>query len=428
MNTSKTYEQLLKENEELLWQLEEATDTINAIRSGQVDALVVKDSTGEHQLFTLKTADQSYRVFIEKMNEGAVTLNRDGIILYCNSMFASMINMPLSKVVGMYFETFIHEGFKETYKNLFEKGWFEDNKSELCLNREGQEVPCQLSVTTLQLDEGPSLSIIVTDLSFQKEIQQLLKQNNERLEEINSELEASNHDLQQFASVASHDLQEPLRKILIFSTMLRNQHIDELSGDSLNYLEKIISSSQRMRTMINDILSYSRLSTNVNHFSLTSLREVVNEVIEDYEILINEKNATVIINELPEIEVNRGQIKQVFQNLISNSIKFSKAGQPPVIRITGKIVHNPDHTPVSGSNGKFCSLTISDNGIGFDDVYNERIFFLFERLNTKDKYEGSGIGLSITKKIIDKHNGTISAKSREGEGASFTITLPVFQQ
>ncbi|KAA6432750.1 PAS domain-containing protein [Dyadobacter flavalbus] len=428
MNTSKTYEQLLKENEELLWQLEEATDTINAIRSGQVDALVVKDPDGEHQLFTLKTADQSYRVFIEKMNEGAVTLNRDGIILYCNSMFASMIHMPLSKVVGMYFESFIHSDFKDIYKDLFEKGWLEDNKSELCLDRGGDQVPCQLSVTTLQLDEGPSLSIIVTDLSFQKEIQQLLKQNNQRLEEINSELETSNHDLQQFASVASHDLQEPLRKILIFSTMLRNRHMDELSGDSLNYLDKIISSSQRMRTMINDILSYSRLSTNVSYFSLTNLKEVVNEVIEDYEILINEKNATVIINELPEIEVNRGQIKQVFQNLISNSIKFSKAGQPPVIRISGEVVHNPEQLPSSENNGKFCSVTISDNGIGFDDAYNERIFFLFERLNTKDKYEGSGIGLSITKKIIDKHNGTISAKSREGEGASFIITLPVSQQ
>jgi PAS domain S-box-containing protein len=421
MNTSKTYEQLLKENEELLWQLEEATDTINAIRSGQVDALVVKDPDGEHQLFTLKTADQTYRVFIEKMNEGAVTLNRDGIILYCNSMFASMINMPLSKVVGMYFEAFIDADSRETYKNLFKKGWLEDNKSELCLARAGQQVPCQLSVTILQLDEGPSLSIIVTDLTYQKEIQQLLKENNKRLEEINIELETSNHDLQQFASVASHDLQEPLRKILIFSTLLRNKHMDDFSGDSQNYLDKIVSSSQRMRTMITDILSYSRLSTNVSHFSLTSLTEVVNEVLEDYEILINEKKATIIIKELPEIEVNRGQIKQVFQNLISNSIKFSKAGLPPVIQISCEIVQHE-------SNNKYCSVTISDNGIGFNDIYNEKIFSLFERLNTKDKYEGSGIGLSITKKIIDKHNGTITAKSKEGEGASFIITLPFSQQ
>lgn len=426
MNTSKTYEQLLKENEELQWQLEEATDTINAIRSGQVDALVVKDSDGEHQLYTLKTADQSYRVFIEKMNEGAVTLNQDGIILYCNSMFASMINLPLSRVVGMYFDAFIPADFKEAYHNLFKKGWIEDNKSELCLDREGKQVPCQLSVTTLQLDEGPSLSIIVTDLTFQKEIQELLKQNNKRLEEINYELETSNHDLQQFASVASHDLQEPLRKILIFSTMLRNKHIDELSGDSLNYLDKIVSSSQRMRTMISDILSYSRLSTNLNNYAPTSLTDVVNEVIEDYEILINEKNATVILDELPEIEVNRGQIKQVFQNLISNSIKFSKASLPPVIRITCEIVEKC--ADMSGISEKQCAVTISDNGIGFNDIYNEKIFSLFERLNTKDKYEGSGIGLSITKKIVDKHNGTISAKSQEGEGASFVITLPFSQK
>ena len=427
MNTQKTYEELVRENNELHLQLEEATETIHAIRTGQVDALVVKSPDGEHQLFTLKTADQTYRVFIEKMNEGAVTLNHQGLILYCNSMFASMINMPLSKVVGLHFGDFVPDSFKEIYLDLFNNGWKEDSKTDLCIRRDDGIVPCQLSVTLLQLDEGPALSVILTDLSFQKEIQQLLKMNNLRLEEINAELETSNHDLQQFASIASHDLQEPLRKIMIFSTMLRTKLAEELSEENISYLDKIIASSQRMRVMTTDILSYSRLSTNLNNSTLTSLNEVVEEVLDDYEILILEKGARIIVDELPDIEVNRGQIKQVFQNLISNSIKFSKPGENPVIRISGGIHAQANGAAEDHSAPATCFITVMDNGIGFDELYKEKIFSLFERLNTKDKYEGSGIGLAITKKIIDKHNGSISVSSKEGEGATFELTLPVSQ-
>ncbi|MEO6287550.1 MAG: ATP-binding protein [Dyadobacter sp.] len=417
----KTYDQLLKENESLQEQLEEATETIHAIRTGQVDAIVVRAPGGRNQLYTLKTADQTYRVFIEKMNEGAVTLNEDGVILYCNSMFASMVNMPLSKVVGQRFDYFIPDIFKEIYVDLFENGWVEDGKTELSIVSGDRLVPCQLSVTTLQLDEGTSLSLILTDLTFQKEVQQLLKLNNERLEEINSELEISNHDLQQFASIASHDLQEPLRKILIFATMLRNHHLSDFSVEGLSHLDKIIGSSKRMRTMTSDILTYSRLSTHINNYTLTNLSEVVGEVLEDYEILIQEKKANIIIGELPQIEVNRGQIKQVFQNLISNSIKFAKKDKAPEIKISSEFV------PVADGETDAYLITVLDNGIGFDTSYTDRIFSLFERLNTKDKYEGSGIGLAITKKIIDKHNGSISARSEEGKGSSFIISLPARQ-
>ncbi|CAG5074702.1 Adaptive-response sensory-kinase SasA [Dyadobacter sp. CECT 9623] len=426
MGTEKSYEELVRENQELTMRLEEATDTITAIRTGQVDALVVNDGEQGLQLYTLKTADQTYRVFIEKMNEGAVTLNEVGVILYSNSMFATMVNEPLSKVVGSSFENFLPESAMQLYRQLFTNGWKEDTKMELPIRRNDKLVPCQVSVTMLQLDEGPSLSIIVTDLTFQKNVQYLLKENNRRLEEINGELEASNYDLQQFASVASHDLQEPLRKILIFSTMLKNNHQIELPEESQKHLEKIITASQRMRTMIADILDYSRLSTHAGNFELISLKDVVEEVLEDYEILLSEKKVQVRIDNFPKIEANRPQIKQVFQNLISNSIKFSKEDEPPVIEITCEAVNEleRDNEP----DKAICKIAISDNGIGFDKQYQERIFSLFERLNTKEKYEGSGIGLAITKKILDKHNGSISAESREGHGARFIISLPIHQE
>ncbi|NIJ54421.1 sensor histidine kinase [Dyadobacter arcticus] len=426
MNTVKTYEELIRENEELSLRLEEATETITAIRTGQVDALVVNDESLGHQLYTLKTADQTYRVFIEKMNEGAVTLNEHGVILYSNSMFASMLEIPLSKVVGSTFKSFIPAEYQELFQVLFQNGWVQDTKMELAVRKRDGLVPCQLSVTTLQLDEGRSLSVIITDLTSQKDIENQLKANNKRLEEINSELEASNYDLQQFASVASHDLQEPLRKILIFSNMLKSRHDEDFPAESRIQLEKIVSASLRMRAMISDILNYSRLSTHFDNFEQVNLREVVMEILEDYEILLAEKKVEVAIGDLPEIQANRAQIKQVFQNLISNSIKFSKSDQTPLIEI------NPQPSTQQATPGSdedpTCTILISDNGIGFDAAYQERIFSLFERLNTKDKYEGSGIGLAITKKIVDKHNGTIFADSVLGEGARFTIKLPMKQQ
>ncbi|MCE7040984.1 ATP-binding protein [Dyadobacter sp. CY312] len=420
MEAGKTYEQLVEENRNLLAQLEEATETITAIRTGQVDALVVNGADG-HQLYTLKTADQTYRVFIEKMNQGAVTLNQEGIILYCNSQFAAMVNLPLNKVIGLAFVSFIADDFIDNYQQTFTKGWEKDCKTEVSIVSSNRHIPFQLSVTTLYLDEGVSMSVILTDLTFHKEMEQLLTLNNRKLAEMNAELQNSNNDLQQFASVASHDLQEPLRKILIFATMLRDKHGSEITGDGAMFLDKIISSSNRMKTMIFDILSYSRLATNDEGFVASSLGDIINEVIEDYEIVINEKRAQVIVGEMPLIEVNRGQIRQVFQNLISNALKFAKATVAPVIHISSSVGVNEDEK-------EYCTITFTDNGIGFNDLYGDKIFSLFQRLNTKDKYEGSGIGLAITRKIIDKHQGSIKANSKEGHGAEFVITLPTKHQ
>jgi PAS domain S-box-containing protein len=422
MKPAKTYEQLIRENEALLIQLEEANETIHAIRTGQVDALVVQGKDG-HELYSLKTADQTYRVLIETMNEGAVTLNEEGLILYCNSKFASMVGMPLSKVIALSFDTFIPAEYKEHYNSFFSEGWTEDRKIELCIQSNNREVPCLLSITTLELDGGTSMSVIVTDLTVQKATQRLLKSNNERLEEMNTALEVSNHDLQQFASVASHDLQEPLRKIQMFSELLKDKHMDELPEDSVRYLEKIIDSSNRMRTMIIDILSYSRLSTHSDSYVLTDLNALVQEVLKDFELRIQEKNARILIDPLPEVEVNPGQIRQVFQNLISNALKFSRAGQAPVIDIKRGVFSDP----ANPEDEPMCSIQITDNGIGFDEQYVEKIFSLFQRLNTKDIYEGSGIGLAVTKRIIDKHNGRIRAQSKEGMGSTFIISLPLRQ-
>src|SRR6187402_39167 len=177
--TQPTYDNLVSEINELRYQLEEANDTIDAIRTGKVDALIVSNEEG-NQLYTLKTADQTYRMFIEKMNEGAVTLNKEGIILYSNTRFAEMIEMPLEKVIGLKFDTFIATGAKESFDRTIANGWEKECKEEIALTHTTNEVtPCLLSCNTLELDEGMALSLILTDLTIQKETERQLKVNNE---------------------------------------------------------------------------------------------------------------------------------------------------------------------------------------------------------------------------------------------------------
>ncbi len=196
VDTTTQLEKLRKENAELRWQLEEANDTIEAIRTGQVDALILKDETGS-QLFTLKSADQTYRVFIEKMREGAVTLNKDGLVLYCNSSFAAMVQRPLSEVISESFNTFLAEESLASFDSLFEKSWKSENKAEICLvNKERKEIPAIVSFTAIEIDGDTALSIIITDLSHQKETEKQLKLKNEELLLAHSALEQLNNELE----------------------------------------------------------------------------------------------------------------------------------------------------------------------------------------------------------------------------------------
>jgi signal transduction histidine kinase len=424
-STYKSIEDLQKELEELRLQLDEANDTIEAIRTGQIDAFVVQNN-GEHQLYTLKTADHTYRVFIEKMSEGAVTLNPAGLILYCNSRFAAMVNLPLSQVIGVAFEEFVGDDYKAFYRQLFDNCWKEDCKGEVIITSGNKHTPVQLSLATMELNEGISVSIIITDLSLQKATQLQLQKNNQELEDVNKAIELSNHDLQQFASVASHDLQEPVRKIQIFSNMMKKRE-HELSPDLKNYLNKIIHSSARMKTLILDILNYSRLSANNTIIECIDLKELMLDILEDFELIIQEKNAEINIGDLPCIDVNKGQIRQVFQNIINNALKFTKPNTKPLIKIDGKTIKEKSFNADEEPEGHYCLICIKDNGIGFDEKYGKTIFELFERLHSKDKFEGTGIGLAIAKKIIEKHDGLIKAQSTEGEGSEFRIILPVSQ-
>lgn len=407
-------------------ELAEANDTLEAIRTGQVDALVVNDNSG-HALFTLKSADRPYRLFIEQMTEGAVTLNHDGLIVYCNSQFARLVQQPLTKVMGNYFTDFIDKDDLTFFRRFLLKGWTDNVKAEMRLNSPLRRIDVQLSSNVLVMDGDTSLSVIVTDLTQQKEIERELKAKNDQLVELNDALIASNHDLQQFASVASHDLQEPLRKIQVFTKLLKETASPQLSNVSRSYVDKVFNASQRMKALVVDILTYSKLSAKDIFTDKVDLKEIITEIIEDFDLRIAEKNARVDVAELCVVEGNKGQLRQVFHNLISNALKFVSPDRQPVINIRMKVV-DPDELGMPIDNfSRYCLFSVSDNGIGFEETYTSSIFNLFETLNPKATYEGSGIGLAIAKKIVEKHHGLILAKSTIGEGSEFSVILPLKQ-
>jgi PAS domain S-box-containing protein len=427
METVKSSIDLVKEIEQLRLQLEEANDTIEAIRTGQIDGIVVKGKHGP-ELYTLKSADQSYRVFIEKMTEGAVTLDKNKTILYSNTRFANIVNMPLSQVIGLSFSAFVEPQCQEIFDACFEKGFTQDWKEELVLSGRDRSTPCQLSFTSLEINDAVSLSILITDLTNLKENQEQLRLKNEELQETNRALELSNIDLQQFAYVASHDLQEPLRKIQTFTYLIKEQHQQELTPRLQQYLDKILSSANRMKALIVDILKYSQIASVDLKFEPMDLQQIISDLLEDFELAISQKKASITFKGLPTIEGIAAEIRQVFHNLISNALKFSKPQEAPHINITARRIKEKAFDSISDRHGSYYEISVKDNGIGFNQEYSKQIFTLFQRLNSWDKYEGTGIGLAITKKIIDRHDGLIRAQSTEGSGAEFIMILPVTQK
>ncbi|MEP7110777.1 MAG: PAS domain-containing protein, partial [Ferruginibacter sp.] len=271
-----------------------------------------------------------------------------------------------------------------------------------------------------------------TDIHDQKLFAEVLeKQVEERTKSLqisNAQLEQSNKNLEQFAYIASHDLQEPLRKIQIFSSMLID-HFTDIPDKAKELISKINSSSQRMTILIKDVLNFSKLSLSEFTFEKTDLNVILNEMISEFDLLTSQKKAVIHIEQLPVIEANQLQMKQLFYNLISNALKFSSAGKDPVLKISWKMLSPADVKEHSKLNPElpYLELVFKDNGIGFDQQFAEKVFLIFQRLHSRQLYVGTGIGLALCQNIAINHQGEIYAEAIENEGATFHILLPVVQ-
>jgi signal transduction histidine kinase len=246
------------------------------------------------------------------------------------------------------------------------------------------------------------------------------------VEEHARELARSNSELEQFSSVASHDLQEPLRKIRMFGDRLRTGLGDDLPHESALDLARVQNAAERMQRLINDLLDFSRVTHRGKQFEPVDLGKVTEQVLADLEVRVAELDAHVEVGDLPVIEADETQMRQLLQNLVSNALKFHRQGEPPLVRIRGDVISaRAPRFAGEAIAGDCCIITVEDNGIGFDEKYAERVFTAFERLHSRSSYEGTGIGLSIARKIVWRHGGDITAKSAPDEGATFTVTLPL---
>ena len=405
--------------------LREATESMEAINSGDIDALVSVDKK-VLKVYTENAADKLYRILIEKMHEGAVTLNEKGIILYCNSYFATLVNLPLQKVIGTAFKKFITDSCQVPFDALLTKGWRSNSQNEIdIVGKDGKNVPVMMTLNKLSMDNNSVLSIILTNLAVQNRNQLELKHRTRQLEEINVELENANRDLTTFTYIASHDLQEPLRKIQNFAGMIVADNEVNLPDKGKEYFQKMIDAARRMQALIEDLLTYARTKSADRKFIKTDLKSIVNEVRRDYEEEIEKKGATIEANDLGDASIIPVQFHQLMHNLVLNSLKFSKPNSAPNIIITSEIalgskLNNTKLAPKTN----YCHITISDNGIGFEPQYNERIFEVFQRLHGREEYKGTGMGLAICKRIVENHNGIMTATGKLNAGARFDIYLP----
>lgn len=263
-----------------------------------------------------------------------------------------------------------------------------------------------------------------SEINERKASEEKVNELNHKLLQNIERLESANKELDRFAFMASHDLQEPLRKIITFSDRLSSKYTGKLDEEADMYINRIQSAAERMRALIKDILALSKIVADKNSFIETNLNTLINEVISEMDMGIKEKDAKILVEKLPSLVINPVLMRSLFQNLISNSLKYSKKNIKPIIRISSEISFEKSKNE-KNIKEKYCRIHVTDNGIGFDQKDSEQIFSIFKRLHFNNEFEGTGIGLAICKKITEQHNGFISARSKVDEGSTFIVSLPV---
>jgi signal transduction histidine kinase len=414
----------------------------NEVHRSDIKILLVDDR--EDNLFSIETILEKDNYTIVKANSGKEALK---VLLHHQDFSLILMDVQMPELNGFETATIIYE--RDKLKNIpiifitafsydedfifkgYETGGvdyiYKPINPELLRMKVSVFVDLYRKNQQLLLHEK---KLLAANKSLQKEIEdrkaseQKIKLLNEKLVENNAHLKSINEELDRFAYAASHDLQEPLRKIMVFSDkILMKGKVDD---ETEKYFKKIIGSSRRMQQLINDLLSFSRHSMNISDFKKTDLNILAKESIAELEVEIEKNNAKIEIDNLPVIWAVPSLMRQLFYNLVSNALKFRKKTVEPWVRIQAKKFNGAENNiPLKIRNGSdYYKIIISDNGIGFDPKYSDEIFMVFKRLHSYHEFEGSGVGLSICKKIVEKHNGFITAQSAIDKGSEFIVVLP----
>jgi len=400
MRDNNTYQELNEQVTELKAQLAEAHELINAIHKGEIDAFVVNNE-GRHELYTLKSADKTYRLFIEKMNEGAITLNQQNIVLYSNTAFANLLNIPLENVIGSYFEDLVPGEFRIPVNHLINNAWkLQESKAEIVLPGHNKAVPVMLSLNALETDGGMAMSIIAADLSLQKEA---------------LEQKAAMEKKDEFISIASHELKTPVTSIKGYVQLL--QHNFQQDGNDLaaNLLGRVDAQINKLSTLISDLLDVKKIENGQLHYNenLFDFNELVAEVIEETSQILKKHTLLQKLGESKMVKGDRNKIGQVIINFIDNAGKYSP--------IDSEILINTDIV------GNSIKLSVKDHGIGIPANQQGKVFDRFFRVSgeKEDTYSGLGLGLYISSEFIKRHKGTIGVESEIGDGSTFYFTIPI---
>ncbi len=387
----------------------------------------------------LQESEKQYKMLTDTLPLMMFAINQKGVVVYANKWLKDFMGNPPSQITTISWQSMVHpEEYKEIWK-AWDKSQIEKTPFRVQGRLKGKDGNYLWHLITIVpvKNEKEVLSNWIgffVDINNQKLIEQALQDNKElksaqaaleeyqrQLEEKISELKISNHSLEQFAFIASHDLQEPLRKIKTFSNLLVDEM--QLTAPQQKYYNTIKKSADRMSTLIADVLAYSRIPNLSESFEETDLGIILQNILIDFELLISEKNAVINIKNMPVLNVSPLQISQLFSNLIHNALKFTD--RPPVIDITSVELSDDEASGITGLDAqkKYFHITVQDNGIGFDQQYSEKIFTIFQRLREVET-TGTGIGLALCKKIIENHAGVITATSEPGKGATFNVYLP----
>lgn len=366
----------------------------------------------------LEKKEARFRSLVESAPDAVVITDNRGLIILVNAQTEKLFGYVRDELIGLPVETLIppryhghHPSYRQKYHDAPHARPMGSGMELFGLKKNGDEFPVEISLNVMETEEGRLVSAAIRDVTSQKHAAEQIKSANATLKHQAEELEKSNLELEHFAYVVSHDLQTPLRSISGFVQLLQQEYGEKLDGQATEWIRRTVLGTQRMQTLIRDIMAYSRVETRVHPFTKQSLNEVFDEAVDVLADSIRESGAEVKRENLPEVLADRPQMVQLIQNLIGNAIKYRSEAKPQI--------------HISGTDrGREWIVTVKDNGIGIAPEHFQRIFDVFQRLHTQKSIPGTGIGLSICRRVVQRHGGRIWVESTPGKGSSFHFTIP----